>query len=320
MKIKVLISGGREVGGLNTFARNLACGFEEMSIEASIVSPKTLFKMWSHMRDPGVFKIFSTSAVFFAPFARNVVCVAHGFPRMDAQGILKTFAIVVSYVIATKSCKLVAVSQYVSMHLRSIFNIKVHSVIENPLGHNYLSSVNNENSDRKYFTYIGRLHEVKNIGKFFPALIRILDENPGYRVCIAGDGNLRIALKEMTQNDGRFDFVGILDSTEVLLKLRETKVFFSGCGTEALGLSYLEALSQGCSVVMPTSGGGVELFPDLIGSNIFLIPLSFNEEALVRAFNAALNSEPDIFLDMCDFKRFFPANVAAAYLALSDLY
>src|SRR6266478_8141037 len=132
---KVLITNGHEVGGLTAFAAGLSEGFTALGIPSEVVSPGRIFKSWRDLRDAKVLKILSTTAVFAAPFARRVICMAHGFPRADAQGWVKSLAIIGSYKLANycSEARLVAVSDYGAIHLRSIFNLKVDAVIHNPL-------------------------------------------------------------------------------------------------------------------------------------------------------------------------------------------
>src|SRR5712692_10721177 len=90
---RVLITGGREVGGLTAFAEGLSEGFTVLGIPSEVISPNEIFKRWRDLRDAKVLKILSTTAVFAAPFARRAICMAHGFPRADAQGWTRMLAI-----------------------------------------------------------------------------------------------------------------------------------------------------------------------------------------------------------------------------------
>jgi len=49
---KVLITGGREVGGLTAFAAGLSEGFTALGILSEVVSPGQIFKRWRDLRDP----------------------------------------------------------------------------------------------------------------------------------------------------------------------------------------------------------------------------------------------------------------------------
>jgi|GEM_PF-6265427 len=94
---------------------------------------------WRELRDPRVLKILSTTAVFAAPIARRAICVAHGFPRPDVQGWRKALGVTASFKVANWFARLVAVSYYTAIHLRTIFNLRVDAVIHNPLDDAFLA-------------------------------------------------------------------------------------------------------------------------------------------------------------------------------------
>jgi glycosyltransferase involved in cell wall biosynthesis len=308
---KVLITGGREVGGLSTFAEGLREGFAELGIPAEIIPPSGILSRWRDLRDPNVLKILSTTAVFAAPLARRAICVAHGFPRPDAQGWLKTLAILASFKLANASskCRFTTVSEYVAVHLRTIYKLRVNAVIHNPL-----QSIFNEpwesSEPRNYLTYVGRLIPAKNLHRLLPAMQQLLDEDSELQICIIGDGPQRSELETSVQNESRIEFAGALDALSVRTYLRKTKVLISGCETEALGLAYLEALSQSCAVAMPACGGGLEIAPDLIGTQIQLLPLSFHDTEVLNVLRRAAKSTSS----PVPFDAYAPSAVAALYL------
>lgn len=288
---KVLLTGGREVGGLTAYARALAEGFQSLGYETEVVQPSTIFRRWRELRDPQVLKILSTTAVFAAPFARRAICMAHGFPRPDAQGWATTLAILASLKLAnlSQSCRLVAVSDYVAAHLRGVYNLRVDAVVRNPVQPIFREPWE-ETNERKYLTYVGRLIPAKNVHKLLPGMHRLLDEDSRLRICIIGDGPQRRELESSVQGDKRVEFTGNLNSREIRSRLRETKVFVSGNEMEPFGITYLEALSQGCAVAMPACGGGLEIAPELIGSQIQLIPLTMWEDDIACVLKKALQN------------------------------
>src|SRR6266704_2108752 len=97
---KVLITGGREIGGLTAFAGGLSEGFAALGIPSEVITPNEIFKRWRHSRAPGVLKILSTTAVFAAPFARRAIFVAHGFPCAAYQGWMKALSSIGSFKLA----------------------------------------------------------------------------------------------------------------------------------------------------------------------------------------------------------------------------
>lgn len=324
MPSKVLISGGRPAGGLSSFAESLREGFHALGVPAEVVPPGKIILRWRELRDPEVLKILSTSAVFAAPFARRTLSVAHGFPRADVQGWVRLAGIIASYKLANRCSRLVAVSHYAAAHLRAIFNLRVDAVIHNPLHAVFFDSTPSAEA-RNLVTYVGRLHPAKNLDRIVPAICQLLGESPKLRACIIGEGELRGALEAMAAGHPRIEFTGALPREEVRARLRRTRVFVSACETEALGIAYLEALSQGCTVVMPACGGGVEIAPGEIGRSVRLLPLPCNSHDILDQLRQALASDhtpvlPDNFRASSVAQRYLDADAARPAPAAQALY
>jgi glycosyltransferase involved in cell wall biosynthesis len=289
---RVLITGGRELGGVSSFAEGLRAGFSELGIPAEIVLPSRMLSRWRELRDPRVLKILSTTAVFAAPFARRSICMAHGVPRADAQGFLKTMGILNSYKLANLApgAQLVAVSHYAAVTLRALFNIRIDAVVHNPVKPLYLEPNLEPDRERCYITYAGRLVAAKNLHRMIPAIRDLLDETPGLRACVIGEGPMRPLLEAMVEGDDRFEFKGAPADGQVRAWLRRTRVFLSGNEVEGFGITYLEAMTQGCVVVMPASGGGLEIALDKVGSSVQLLPLSWERSEVLAALRRALGA------------------------------
>jgi glycosyltransferase involved in cell wall biosynthesis len=207
--------------------------------------------------------------------------------------------------------KLVAVSEYSAIHLVEIFNLRFDAVIQNPVKKAFLSEPEESKTRRDLITYVGRLDPAKNIHRLLPAICGILKEHPGLQACIVGDGAQSAALKKMVSGEPRVHFTGPMDSQSVRDVLRRTKVFISGNQTEPFGITYVEALSQGCAVAMPASGGGIEIAPQLIGRQIFLLPISLERSAVQSTIERALTCDSAA----TDVSMYSAANVASAYLS-----
>jgi glycosyltransferase involved in cell wall biosynthesis len=313
---KVLITGGQPGGGLKSFAEALCAGFLRLGVPAEVTAPNAILARWRELRDPDVLKILSTTAVFAAPLARRTLCVAHGFPRADVQGWPKVAGILVSYKIANRHSRLIAVSFYAAVHLRSIFNLRVDAVIHCPLNEMFRDSLEDEAAPREFVTYAGRLHPCKGLDVVFPAICAVLRERQELRACIIGEGELRPALEAAARGQARIEFTGEVAQTEVRARLRRSKVFISGCETEALGICYLEALSQGCAVVMPACGGGMEIAPELIGSGIYLFSPSPAGVSAADALDRALAAAPGT----ASLTAFSAGAAAQAYLAADERF
>jgi glycosyltransferase involved in cell wall biosynthesis len=288
--VKVLITGGAPAGGLSSFAEALRAGFLALGIPAEVIPPRRIFSRWRDLRDPDVLKILSTTAVFAAPLARRAICVAHGFPRADAQGWLKLAGIVASYKLANRFAQLAAVSHYAAVHLRAVFGLRVDAVIHNPLDELFFEGAGTGKHARDCVTFVGRLHPTKRLDRIFPAICALVEETPGLRATIAGGGSLRAEMEAQAGGDPRIEFTGPLPPERVRAQLRRTRVFVSGCETEALGIAYLEALSQGCVVAMPACGGGLEIAPGEIGRSIHLLPLPLESGSVLSVLRQALSA------------------------------
>jgi glycosyltransferase involved in cell wall biosynthesis len=312
---KVLITGGHEIGGVSSFADGLQAGFAKLGIPVEIVLPSRVFLRWRELRDRHVLKILSTAAVYAAPFARHSLCVAHGFPRVAYKGWPMALVLLASYQLANAcpGTQLVAVSDYSALVLRDIFGLHVDAVIHNPVLPPFMEAMPEGKLKREAITYVGRLHRSKNVDRLLPAMRDVLDENRDLCAWIIGDGPHRQELEQINAGDKRIQFLGLLASDQVRERLRQTRVFVSGNPTEPFGITYLEALSQGCHVAMPASGGGLEIAPNLIGSGIQLFPSSVERHEVAAALRKALAASSNA----PDLAAYSVRAIAEAYLTLA---
>jgi glycosyltransferase involved in cell wall biosynthesis len=311
---KVLIAGGKPAGGVASFAEALRCGFGELGIAAEVAAPTQILRRIGELRDPQVLKILSLAAVFAAPIARRAICVAHGIPCAKYQGLRTWLAVLGSLRLAkaSRGTQLVAVSSYSAIHLDSVFNLRVDAVIRNTVQPVFLEPFEQKDYAREAITYVGRLGRAKNVDKLLLAIRDVLDENGGLRAWIIGDGPMRPELDRIAAGDERIELLGSMTPLQVRERLRRTRVFASGCPIEALGIVYLEALSQGCAVAMPASGGGLEIAPALIGNNIHLFSPSITREDVAAALRRSLAAVPE----KVSFEKHSPRTIAEAYLAV----
>jgi glycosyltransferase involved in cell wall biosynthesis len=288
--LKVLITGSGITGGVDSFAEALRAGFVELGIPVEVIPPSRAFVRLRELRDPRTLKILSTSAVFASPLSRRAICVAHGVPRADFHGWRKMMGIVLSFKLANlcSGVQLVSVSHYTAVTLRAVFNVRIDAVIHNPVKPLYLEQEAGTSRKRCYITYMGRLIAPKNAHRLIPVFRDLLDETPGLRACIIGDGEMRAELERMVNGDPRFEFKGKPDDHTVREWLRQTKVFVSGNEIEGFGITYLEAMTQGCVVAMPAGGGGIEIAPQKVGTEVQLLPLSWDRSELVAVLRRAL--------------------------------
>jgi glycosyltransferase involved in cell wall biosynthesis len=217
---------------------------------------------------------------------------------------------------ASPGTQLVSVSRYTAVHLQALFNLESDAVVLNPIKTVFLEPPEKIGLPRNYLTFAGRLDPCKNLHRLLPAMRDLLDEIPHMRVCIIGEGEQKPALAEAVKDDSRFEFKGYVDDLDLRYWFRRTAVFVSGNETEGLGITYLEALSQGCAVVMPASGGGLEVALDQIGSAVHLLPLSFDRREVLSVLRRSVNSA----CVPIAINAFSPVEVAKEYLRVDSRF
>jgi glycosyltransferase involved in cell wall biosynthesis len=311
---KVLITGGREVGGIASFAEALRGGFAELGVPSEVVPPRSLLSRTGELRSGRILKLLSTTGMLAVPFARRVMCVAHTVPLAREQGWPKLLVLISCFKLtnAYPSARIVAVSDYVAMQLTFLFNIRIDGTVRNPLPPVFLEAFDPEGQERNYLTFVGRLVPCKRVELLLPPICDLLAENPQLRCCIVGDGPERRTLEEKAAGNSRIEFVGSRDYSFVRDQLRRSKLFISGAGNEGFGIAYLEALSQGCIVAMPAAGGGMEIALRAVGQNVHLLPISLERGEVLRVLRQALTLKPP---PIC-LEAYVPRRVASAYLDL----
>jgi glycosyltransferase involved in cell wall biosynthesis len=291
---KVLITGGHETGGVASFAEGLESGFAELGIASEVIRPSQVLSRWRELHDQRVLKILSTTAVLAVPFTKRAICIAHGLPYLPEQGWAKAAGFIASYKLANavRSARLVSVSYYSAVHLYAFFGVRVDAVIHNPVKPLYLEPFQASDDERTYVTYVGRLVPAKNLNRVLPAIRDLLDDHARFRALIIGDGPELGTLSAMMGDDPRVEFKTNLSDLEVRDYLRHSKIFVSGHPTEGFGITYVEALSQGCVVAMPASGGGIEIALPRLGDAVHLFPISLGRAEVVEVLRRAVNAKP----------------------------
>jgi len=307
---KVLITGG--IAGVESYAEALREGFTTLGIGCEVIAPSQIWSRWRELRDPRVLKILSTSAAFAVPFAKRAMCIAHGLVSARYQGWRRSLPMLFTFKLANAfgEAQLVSISDYVTAHISYLYKLDVDATVRNPVKSIFLEPYTHDEHERNYVTFVGRLIPVKNPAKLVPAICDIVNETPGLRGCIIGDGPEREECEALAKGNDRIEFLGERDHSFIRERLRHSKVFVSGKVQEGFGIVYLEALSQGCSVAMPASGGGLEIALDHIGCGVHLMPINLNRAGVLSALRQALQSRPN----PVDLSSYTAGAVASAYL------
>ena len=173
---------------------------------------------------------------------------------------------------------------------------------------------NTENPHRLLF--VGIFNRNKNIPRMIHALQSLRSEIPDLHLDVAGDGgdNEQQVLALMKQHADWITYHGrITDLEEMRSLYRANSIFVMPSKSETFGLVYIEALSQGLSVLW-SRGEAIEgMFPELVGESVN--PL--NESDLAAAMKRMLQ-HPEAYETLPDsaFDSFRWNTIAQHYVSL----
>ncbi len=128
--------------------------------------------------------------------------------------------------------------------------------------------------------FVSRLSERKGLHLLLPALGRLLNEGPEFRLLVVGDGPMRSQLEQQTEQLGLsdiVDFVGLRPRSELPSIYRRGDIFCLPSASEGMANVILEALATGLPVVATDVPGSSELVEE--GVNGFVVEPG-NAEAL----------------------------------------
>ena len=135
----------------------------------------------------------------------------------------------------------------------------------------------------KLLLYVGRLAPEKGIG----GLKAVLDEIPGLRLAIVGDGPARRDL-EREFADTPTVFTGVRKGRDLAAAYASADAFVFPSTTETLGLSMLEALASGLPVIAARTGATGEVVSE--GEDGVLYEPGYSE-SLVSAVRKVISDE-----------------------------
>ncbi len=166
--------------------------------------------------------------------------------------------------------------------------------------------------------YVGIFNRNKNIPRVIHALQSLRSEIPDLHLDVAGDGgdNEQQVLALMKQHPDWITYHGRITDLEKMRSLyRANSIFVMPSKSETFGLVYIEALSQGLSVLW-SRGEAIEgMFPELIGESVN--PL--NESDMAAAMKRMLQ-HPESYDTLPDstFDTFRWHTIAQHYASLYD--
>jgi glycosyltransferase involved in cell wall biosynthesis len=118
-------------------------------------------------------------------------------------------------------------------------------------------------SKNKILLSVGRLSDQKGLQYLIDAMLNIIKAEPKAKLLVIGEGPYEKILREKVRSNnilGNVEFLGAMHSSDISKYYNFADIFVlpslsTKTGTEALGLSLLEAMSSGCAVIGTNVGG-----------------------------------------------------------------
>lgn len=191
-------------------------------------------------------------------------------------------------------------------------------VIPNGINKFWLNNIQTENTAHPHhLLYAGNFTRNKNLPRLIHALQKLRTELPDLHLDVAGDGgnDQDRVLALMHRNADWITYHGkITDLEEMKTLYRANHIFAMPSKSETFGLVYLEAMTQGLSVLW-TKGEAIDgMFPETIGESVN--PLS-ESDITTKLRNLLTNSEHYKTLSPSTFDTFRWNAIAKQYV---DLY
>jgi len=132
-------------------------------------------------------------------------------------------------------------------------------VIPNGLSSWWLDKVSlHSNFRSNQVCFVGRFNQNKNLANLVKAALIVNEQVPDFRLVLVGGDEAEFCAAAKLNSVPRFvDIRGRLEKEELLEVYRASRLFAMPSFTETFGLVYLEAMSQGCSVIC-SAGEGID--------------------------------------------------------------
>ncbi|UOQ87011.1 glycosyltransferase [Gracilibacillus salinarum] len=197
----------------------------------------------------------------------------HAFPSIRRKLIDAFFLFLGSKMISSKSDFVISNSGLTSVINSEIFNTKSDCIINVGLGYDFIENLKESNvkktpSNNEFnILYAGRLVKEKNVDfiiKGFESATREIKDKV-VKLNIVGDGPEKTNLHELVRNLGietKVVFHGKVDPQKITNFYLESNLFISLNPHEPYGIVYLEALTSGCKIICPMTGGQMDTLID----------------------------------------------------------
>ena len=188
----------------------------------------------------------------------------HAFFKQSYYGKIRSeLAVIYQKALIKHFDYVISNSHFTDVVNRDFFGIKSDAVVHVGVDDKFYNLVANHSYVKKQkgkIFFASRLVPAKGGERLLRAINCLNKNNVEYTLYIAGDGIEKNKLENMAQkNQWKVNFLGRLDSKQMIEEYLSSEIFVSLDPTEPMGITFLEALICNCKIVCPVTGGQVEL-------------------------------------------------------------
>lgn len=225
----------------------------------------------------------------------------HGFVTKKDYSCLKRIVWqLLNYLIRKRFDCQIANSNFTAMINEKMLNNKTNYVVPLAINNIYLKNTKNKNRDIDIL-YVGRILKVKGV---FEILNAVRQSSEKLNVYFIGDGVDKREAEEFSKyNKINVKFTGAVKKERIKEYYDRAKIFISLNEAEPFGLTYIEALSQGCKIIAPITGGQVESLIKFRDRVCFIDQINTNN--ILAAISNLNNKEKSNFFNKDYLKKHF---------------
>ncbi|GIW36925.1 MAG: hypothetical protein KatS3mg073_1070 [Meiothermus sp.] len=264
-KVKVYITASQKTGGVKTFAQGLGAALSDLGYECIIVDSIRHMLRPEILRDLRRKDVVLISSLGFGVLnlvARNSIFVLHGFPRLDDAGLFGFLKVALATkLFSSWATRVTAISQLTYLANASFFGIQSHRIIGNPFVPDPNTQAKDADPSIIRIAYVGRLVAVKRVEQVIKGFLLATERTPRLHLKIVGSGPAESKLRQIG-NHSRISFTGAVPNQVAKSIMQKSEIFISLAEGEPFGITFLEAIQEGCHIICPTTGGQLDWILD----------------------------------------------------------
>lgn len=204
---------------------------------------------------------------------RNQVVIIHdaavyGFPEAYSKSFRMVYKVIYNLV-SNNSKKILTVSQFSKMELIKYLKINSEKVDVISLGSDHINMLQSDPSfeqlhsleQTKYLLAVSSINPNKNFSAIMKAL-ELLENNNDYKVFIAGGSDLKVFGNVGLADSKKINYLGYVTDEQLKSLYKYANCFIFPSFYEGFGLPPIEAMSQGCPVIVSDRASMPEVCKD----------------------------------------------------------